>query len=70
MELAVANEEGSGTVEIDGELSDVEVASGVIFVVKGENLDAATLAAKITPKPHEEGQSASLFKVVVSDRAR
>ena len=63
VEVAVANETGSGTVEVDGELSAMEVASGVTLVVKGENLDAAALAAKITPKPHEAGQSASLFKV-------
>ena len=63
VEIAVANETGSGTVEVDGELSAVEVASGVTLVVKGENLDIAALAANITPKPHEEGQSAVLFKV-------
>ena len=63
VEITVANATGTGTVEADGELPEVEVASGVTVVVKGENLDAAALAAKITPKPHEEGQSASLFKV-------
>ncbi len=63
-ELAVANEAGSGTVEVDaGELVDVELASGVALMVMGENLDAAALAAKITPKPHEDGQAATLFKV-------
>ena len=50
VEVAVANEAGSGTVEVDGELSAMEVASGVTLVVKGENLDAAALAAKITPQ--------------------
>ena len=59
----MANEIGSGTVEIDGELSNVEVAAGVTLVVKGKNLNADVLAAKITPKPHEAGQSASLFRV-------
>ena len=63
-ELAVANEAGSGTVEVDaGELVDVELASGVALMVMGENLGAAALAAKITPKPHEDGQAATLFKV-------
>ena len=63
VEIAVANEAGTGTVEVDAELSNVEVASGVTLEVKGENLNAAELAAKITPKPHEVGQSASFFKV-------
>ena len=63
VEISAANVMGTGTVEVDGELSEVEVASGVTLVVKGENLDVAALAAKITPKPHEEGQSASLFRV-------
>lgn len=64
VELAVANEAGSGTVEVDaGELVDVELASGVALMVMGENLDAAALAAKITPKQHEDGQAVSLFKV-------
>jgi len=63
VEIAVANEVGDGTVEIEGVLPEVEVASGVTLMVKGENLDAAELAEKITPKPHEAGQSASLFTV-------
>ena len=63
MEIAVVNEMGTGTVEVDGDLPDVDVASGVTVVVKGVSLDAATLALKITPLPHEAGQSASLFKV-------
>ena len=64
VEIAAANEAGGGTVEVDaGELADVEVASGVTLVVKGENLDADALAAKITPKPHEAGQNVSLYKV-------
>jgi len=66
VEITVANEMGGGTVEFDGELSTVEVASGVTLVVRGENLDAAALAAKITPMPHEEEQSPTLFKVAKS----
>ena len=65
--LAVANEAGSGTVELDGELPNgIEVASGVTVVAKGENLNAGALSAKITPLPHEAGQSASLFKVTAT----
>ena len=63
VEIAVANEVGGGTVEVDGELSAVEVSLSVTVVVKGDNLDAAALAANITPKPHEEGQSVAFFKV-------
>ena len=67
VEIAVANETGAGTVELDGELPDeVEVTAGVTVVVKGVDLDAAALAAKVTPLPHEEGQSANLFKVATS----
>lgn len=65
VEIALANEAGGGTVEIDGELSNVEVASGVMLVVKGDGLDGNALASKISPKPHEAGQAASLFKVKV-----
>ena len=69
VEITVANEMGGGTVEFDGYLSTVEVASGVTLVVRGENLDAAALAAKITPMPHEEEQSSTLFKVARSTAA-
>ena len=64
VEIAAANEAGGGTVEVDtGELADVDVASGVTLVVKGEELDAAMLATMITPIPHEEGQASSFFTV-------
>ena len=63
MEIAVANNTGEGVVEVDGEFSNVEVASGVTLIVRGENLDIDALTAKIIPKSYEEGQSATLFKV-------
>ena len=67
VEISAANAMGSGIVNIDEELPDgVEVASGVTVVVNGESLDADALAEKITPLPHEAGQSASLFKVAAS----
>ena len=65
-ELAMANAMGEGTVEFAGVLPDVEVASGVTLVVRGEHLDAAALAGKVTTVPHEVGQDASFFKVVAS----
>ena len=62
-EIEVVNEIGKGAVEVDGELPEVEVASGVTLLVKGENLDAAGLAEKIAILPHEASQSVSYFKV-------
>ena len=64
VEIAMANDAGGGTVEVDaGEFSGAEVASGVTLMMKGEGLNAAALAEKITPKPHEDGQDVSFFKV-------
>ncbi|MBQ4198892.1 MAG: leucine-rich repeat domain-containing protein [Kiritimatiellae bacterium] len=64
-EIDLANEAGEGAVELNADdlLDGVGVASGVTLMVNGESLDAATLAKKITIKPHEEGQSTSFFKV-------
>jgi hypothetical protein len=66
MELALANETGGDIVEIEGDLPCVDVASGVTLVVRGENLNADVLAAKITVLPHEAGQNTSFFKVATS----
>ena len=66
MELAMANETGNDVVEVEGDLPYVDVASGVTLVVRGDNLDADALAAKITILPHEYGQDVAFFKVATS----
>ena len=65
IEIAAANATGAGTVEVEGELPEVEVSSGVTLLVKGDNLDVAALVAKITPRSHETGQDVGLFRLKV-----
>ena len=56
------NDVGEETIEVF-ELSEAEMTPNMTLVVKGDNLDPAALAAKITPKPCEKEQSVSFFKV-------
>ena len=58
-----ANGQGEGSVTAIGDVPFVQVASGVTLMVLEPELSVAELPAKITPKPHEEGQRASFFKV-------